>query len=581
MEERFIGSYKVLRPVGAGGMAKVYLAVHKDVPNLVVILKILSDPRLVARFKQEADKLALLDGHPNVCRIKHFFSHGEDTVIAMEYIDGVALDDLLSQHGRLPVAEAVRIMVEVLDTLEFAHQKGIYHRDIKPSNIMVDKNGRVKVIDFGIAKGKADPNLTIAGTACGTAAYMAPEQFSSSEDTNYALADIYAVGTTLFCMLCGELPFKGENEFAIRDAKLFTDPPEPRSICRDIPLGLQNAVLKSISREPEDRFQSAEEMKAAIATTAVPRAEPEPGPTQSIPVAAVRKKRKVLPIVAAAAALAIAAVAIYVLIPRAGVPEIPQLYSPAERAVVAHAAPLTFTWSAVAGAGGTYFLDLATDSSFTDALQITDWPDTVHSGEAKLPSGEYFWRVRAVSEDGRAGGYSSGRSFTIASPPAPATGTLQITVNRRSDVYVNDSLRVRDATRWEATTDTGLYGLRIENTSSTEGEIVDTVSVAAGDTVSRSYAFTFPEPKPPPVANGELAVLSFPPGAVIFVDGVKKEDVHTPYTLTLRPGERRIKAILDDEEMPSLELSVNVAAGQYEKMMFDFDGDSVIFPYTD
>ena len=258
------GSYNVIKKIGAGGMARVYLAVHKDIPNLKVVLKILSDPSLVERFKQEADKLALLDAHPNICRIKHFFNHGDDIVIAMEFIDGSTLDEKLKETGKVPLQDTLRIISEVLDILEFAHQKGIYHRDIKPSNIMIDKTDRVKIIDFGIAKAKTDPNLTTVGTACGTPAYMAPEQFVPSDQTDYARVDIYAVGTTLYYMLTGQLPFKGDNEFAIRDAKLFTNPIKPRDANSEISKPLEETILKSLKKDPADRFATAAEMKKEI-----------------------------------------------------------------------------------------------------------------------------------------------------------------------------------------------------------------------------------------------------------------------------------------------------------------------------
>lgn len=264
MNQESIGSYKILEKKGEGGMAQVYLAVHQDVPNLKVILKVLSDPRLGARFKQEADKLALLDGHPSICRIKHFFTHGDDIVIAMEYIDGVTLEDKINSMGRFEVGEAVQVANDVLDILAFAHQKDIYHRDIKPGNIMIDKSGQTKVIDFGIAKGKADPNLTIAGTACGTPAYMAPEQFNPTEQADYALWDIYAVGTTLYMMLCGEVPFTEENPFAIRDAKLYNDPPSPRSQNSNISKPLEDVILKSLARDAEQRYQTAVQMQEGL-----------------------------------------------------------------------------------------------------------------------------------------------------------------------------------------------------------------------------------------------------------------------------------------------------------------------------
>jgi len=315
MEEQFIGSYKVLKKIGAGGMSRVYLAVHQDVPNLKVVLKILSDPRLGERFRHEADKLALLDGHPNICRIKHFFNHGEDTVIAMEYIDGMDVDEKIKEEGKLTTEESLQIISDLLDILEFAHQKGIYHRDIKPGNIMVDKKGQVKIIDFGIAKAETDPHLTLAGTACGTPAYMAPEQFTPTQDTNYALVDIYAAGTTLYTMLTGECPFKGDNEFAIRDAKLFSEAPKPRSLNPDIPKPVEEIIMKSLAREPAERYQSASEMRAALDATrrtakvGVPSGPPDM--TIDVRTAPKRKSRKPLLAGVAVIVLALAAFAAY------------------------------------------------------------------------------------------------------------------------------------------------------------------------------------------------------------------------------------------------------------------------------
>lgn len=313
MEERFIGNYKILKKIGAGGMARVYLAVHKDVPNLRVVLKILTDPRLVERFKQEADKLALLDGHPNICRIKHFFNHGDDFVIAMEYIDGVTLDEKVKKNGRLPISESLRIISDVLAILEAAHQKDIYHRDIKPGNIMIDRDGNVKIIDFGIAKGKSDPNLTVTGTACGTPAYMAPEQFTPTENINYALVDIYAAGITLFHLLTGKLPFEGENEFILRDAKLHSEPAKPRKLNPEIPKELEAIILKSLQKKPENRFKSASEMQEALTTLCKEQKKVPTDETAALAAyEATGKKSKRLPIVAAVVIIiALASFSIY------------------------------------------------------------------------------------------------------------------------------------------------------------------------------------------------------------------------------------------------------------------------------
>ncbi len=302
MTQEYIGSYRILEKKGEGGMAQVYLAVHQDVPNLKVILKVLTDARLAERFKQEADKLALLDGHANICRIKHFFSHGDAIVIAMEYIDGLTLEDKIEAQGKLEIGEAVQIAYDVLDILDFAHQKDIYHRDIKPGNIMIDRSGLTKVIDFGIAKGKTDPNLTIAGTACGTPTYMAPEQFNPTEQADYALWDVYAVGTTLYKMLTGTVPFPDENPFAIRDKKLFDDPPPPRTVNSDIPKALETVILKALARDPQQRYATAQQMRDDLLPfmTQPPRGPQTPpgGITMEIPPAGQPRSKKPLLFVA-------------------------------------------------------------------------------------------------------------------------------------------------------------------------------------------------------------------------------------------------------------------------------------------
>ena len=359
-------------------MAKVYLGVHQDVPNLKVVLKILSDPRLVERFRQEADKLALLDGHPNICRIKHFFNHGDDIVIAMEYIEGITLEEKIHNEGKIPVEEALKIASEVLDILEFAHQKGVYHRDIKPSNIMIDITGRVKIIDFGIAKAKTDPNLTTAGTACGTPAYMAPEQFVPTADTNYAMVDTYAVGTTLYYMLTGELPFKGDNEFAIRDAKLFTDPPRARELNAEIPRRVDDLVVRSMKKEPGDRFQTALDMQQRIdnirndsdVTRAVKDAAENHAPK--------KKSGRMLIIVIATIILAIAATAIYKFFPSRITKPAPTmqedtLTTPAEKPDDSHSpitAQLTGTVDISIAPYGDIYLDGTFQSGKTDFASL-------------------------------------------------------------------------------------------------------------------------------------------------------------------------------------------------------------------
>ncbi|MFH2035585.1 MAG: serine/threonine-protein kinase [Candidatus Zixiibacteriota bacterium] len=395
MEETFIGNYKIIEKIGAGGMAKVYLAVHKDIPSLKVVLKVLSDPRLAERFRQEADKLALLDANPNICRIKHFFNHGEDFVIAMDYIDGQTLWQKIENGNKLDVPESLKIVSDVLAILAEAHEKDIYHRDIKPSNIMITTRGVVKVIDFGIAKGKTDPDLTIAGTAAGTPAYMAPEQFTPDEKIDYAKVDIYAVGTTLYRLLTGELPFKAENEFAMRDAKLFSDPIKPSKLNSDIASELEKIILKAICKEPEKRYNSVAEMKSAIDTLYQANKKQSLAATKEIVTPATpakppgQKKSKMPIIIGFMAVVAIAIVVYFVLMP--GDEPINMVNSPKiDSSVAGDTIPIednnvTPTGSLVIN------LIPAGDLYINDELQATNLTDTI----IKLDTGIYS--IRAVN----------------------------------------------------------------------------------------------------------------------------------------------------------------------------------------
>jgi len=599
MAEEKIGSYKVLKPMGAGGMAKVFLAVHEDVPNLKVILKILDDPLLGERFIQEADKLALLDGHPSVCRIKHFFRHGEKTVIAMEYIDGETLDDRLKNQGMFAFDEAARICSDVLDTLHFAHRKGIFHRDIKPGNIMIDHQGRVKVIDFGIAKAKTDPDLTRAGTACGTPAYMSPEQFTPNETTNYALADVYAVGTTLFKLVTGQLPFPGDNEFAIRDAKIFNEPPKPSGLRKDIPKGLEQTILKAMKREPENRYQNAMEMREALLKAVkMPSGPITPPPaddesTQGVttdrippvlptPKPAGGKRKSRLPLlVGIAVVVALAAAAYFYFQPRASaLPSAPLLAAPLDQLLIDNTNRPAFAWSRTSASAQQFELEYALDSAFSDPVRKTGLRDTFLTLTEPLANADYWWRVRAVNDKGEPGPYSVARNITIALPVPQ--GTLSVKVNRAADIFANNELVADRTTAYEATVDTGVYDIRVENASSNEKRLAEQLRVPAGQTATAEFRFTFPQvapPTEPQPTTAKLVVVSYPLGAAIFVDGQIQREVSTPMTLTVSPGTHLVKVVLLEDGERSMGSSVEVKAGRENKVMFNFERDTVLFDF--
>ena len=260
----FDGRYQVLRKLGAGGMANVYLAEDQELGRRVAI-KILNerhanDEQFVERFRREAKNAAALS-HPNIVSI---YDRGEAEgtyYIAMEYLDGRSLKELIVGHGPAPVKIAVEYARQILSALRFAHLKGSVHRDIKPHNVLVDSDGRVKVTDFGIARAGAS-QMTEAGSIVGTAQYLSPEQARGAAVDQRS--DLYSLGIVLYELLTGTVPFSGDTPVEIA-MKHLSQVPEPPSTRRpDVPHELDLVVMRALAKNPDDRYQSAEEMDADL-----------------------------------------------------------------------------------------------------------------------------------------------------------------------------------------------------------------------------------------------------------------------------------------------------------------------------
>ena len=253
----FDGRYRILRKLGSGGMANVYLAEDEDLGRRVAI-KILNDryandEDFIERFRREAKSAAALS-HPNIVSI---YDRGEAEgtyYIAMEVIEGRSLKELILTRGPLPISNAVAYTLEILEALRFAHRHGIIHRDIKPHNILIGE--RLKVTDFGIARAGAS-QMTEAGSIMGTAQYLSPEQARGAPVT--ASSDLYSVGIVLYEMLTGKVPFNGDSAIEIAMKHLNELPKPPSKIRPEIPEELDQVVLRALSKAPEDRYQSAEE----------------------------------------------------------------------------------------------------------------------------------------------------------------------------------------------------------------------------------------------------------------------------------------------------------------------------------
>ncbi|HEU4449086.1 MAG TPA: Stk1 family PASTA domain-containing Ser/Thr kinase [Gaiellaceae bacterium] len=263
----FDGRYRILRKLGAGGMANVYLAEDEDLGRRVAI-KILNDryatdDLFIERFRREAKSAAGLS-HPNIVSI---YDRGEAEgtyYIAMEVIEGRSLKELIITRGALPVDAAIGYAKQLLEALRFAHRHGIIHRDIKPHNVLVSADQhvkanepRLKVTDFGIARHGAS-QMTEAGSIMGTAQYLSPEQARGAPVT--AASDLYSAGVVLYEMLTGKVPFTGDSAIEIAMKHVNELPTPPSRLRGEIPPELDQIVLRALAKEPEDRYQTAEEL---------------------------------------------------------------------------------------------------------------------------------------------------------------------------------------------------------------------------------------------------------------------------------------------------------------------------------
>jgi eukaryotic-like serine/threonine-protein kinase len=264
----FDGRYRIIRKLGAGGMANVYLAEDQELGRRVAI-KILNDrhandDQFVERFRREAKNAAGLS-HPNIVSI---YDRGEAEgtyYIAMEFLDGRSLKELIVSRGPAPVPVAIDYARKILDALRFAHRNGIVHRDIKPHNVIVDAEGRIKVTDFGIARAGAS-QMTEVGSIIGTAQYLSPEQAKGAPVDQ--TSDLYSVGIVLYELLTGKVPFTGDMPVEIAMKHISAVPEPPSTLRPDIPEDLDLVVLRALGKTPEERYPSAEEMDKDLARVA-------------------------------------------------------------------------------------------------------------------------------------------------------------------------------------------------------------------------------------------------------------------------------------------------------------------------
>ncbi len=319
--------YRVLGPLGSGGMADVYLADDAHLGRRVAVKvmheRFAQDPQFVSRFEREASAAAGLQ-HKNVVGVYDRGSYGDTRYIVMEYLDGRTLKDVIRGQGALPPLQAIAIAEQVLAAAGFAHQRGIIHRDLKPQNVIVDHDGNAKVADFGIAH-QAASDVTQAGVMLGTAHYVSPEQAQGHPPQ--ASSDLYSVGVMLFEMLTGQVPFAGESPMAIALKHINEQPALPSQVNPSSPPALDAVVFQALNKDPNLRFRSAAEFSAALqhakavisgqapptAQTMVAAAVPPPVAAATPEDAAAKRRKRIIWGCVAALVVVLGLVAAYVL----------------------------------------------------------------------------------------------------------------------------------------------------------------------------------------------------------------------------------------------------------------------------
>lgn len=265
------GRYEVIERVGGGGMALVYkaqdLLLNRNVAIKVLRQQFVHDEEFIRRFRREAQSAASLS-HPNVVSVYDVGQEDDVHYIVMEYVEGKNLNEIIKERAPLQVDEAVRIASQIADALDHAHHNQIIHRDIKPHNILIGRNGRVKVTDFGIARAVTSTTITQTGSVVGSVHYFSPEHAKGI--VTGEKSDLYSLGIVLYQMLTGQLPFLGESPISVALKHLQEEFDEPRKFNPLIPQSVENVILKSMRKNPQERYQSAKEMQTDLETCLMP-----------------------------------------------------------------------------------------------------------------------------------------------------------------------------------------------------------------------------------------------------------------------------------------------------------------------
>ena len=265
VDQVFSKRYHIEREIARGGMAEVYLARDQSLNRLVALKALFPEyarePSFVERFRREAQAAANLN-HPNIVAIYDWGQESGTYFIVMEYVEGRSLRELIHTDGPIDPGRAADIAAEIASALAFAHRSGVVHRDVKPGNVLLTETGTVKVTDFGIARAGAGDALTQTGSVMGTATYFSPEQAQGLAVDGRS--DVYSVGVVLYEMVCGVPPFTADSPVSVAYKHVREEPVPPSQLNPDVPPALEQIILSALAKDPEHRYQSADDLRADI-----------------------------------------------------------------------------------------------------------------------------------------------------------------------------------------------------------------------------------------------------------------------------------------------------------------------------
>lgn len=289
--ERINRRYKIIRSIGSGGMAKVYLArdliLERDVAVKLMAYNFHNDENSIRRFKREALATTELV-HPNIVNI-YDVGENENPYIVMEYVEGTDLKQYIHDYHPIPYKKSIEIMKQILAAVSYAHQHHIIHRDIKPQNILIDAHDNVKITDFGIAVALSQNSITQTNSLLGSVHYLSPEQARGSMATKQS--DIYSLGILLYELLTGDVPFDGESAVSIALKHFQQELPSIRNIDSRMPQPLENVVLKATAKESSQRYQTIDEMKEDLETALSPE---RAGEAKFVPIDTTKEETRVI-----------------------------------------------------------------------------------------------------------------------------------------------------------------------------------------------------------------------------------------------------------------------------------------------